>query len=32
MTGTPNMKAAVEFVRFLFTKPVKAQLAAAGVE
>ncbi|MGB9368572.1 MAG: substrate-binding domain-containing protein [Xanthobacteraceae bacterium] len=32
MTGTPNMKAAIEFVRFLFTKPVKAQLAAAGVE
>jgi len=32
MTGAPNMKAAVEFVRFLFTKPVKAQLAAAGVE
>jgi molybdate transport system substrate-binding protein len=32
MTGTPNMKAAVEFVRFLFTKPVKAQLAAAGAE
>jgi molybdate transport system substrate-binding protein len=32
MTGTPNMKAAVEFVRFLFTPAVKAQLAAAGVE
>jgi len=32
MTGAPNAKAAVEFVRFLFTKPVKAQLAAAGVE
>lgn len=32
MTGSPNAKAAVEFVRFLFTKPVKAQLAAAGVE
>jgi len=32
MTGAPNMKPAVEFVRFLFTKPVKAQLAAAGVE
>jgi len=32
LTGTPNMKAAVEFVRFLFTPPVKAQLAAAGVE
>ncbi len=31
-TGTPNAKAAIEFVRFLFTKPVKAQLAAAGVE
>lgn len=32
MTGAPNAKAAVEFVRFLFIKPVKAQLAAAGVE
>lgn len=32
MTGAPNAKAAVEFVRFLFSKPVKAQLAAAGVE
>jgi molybdate transport system substrate-binding protein len=32
MTGTPNMKAAVELVRFLFTPAVKAQLAAAGVE
>src|SRR3954471_6282318 len=32
MTGTPNMKAAVEFVRFLFTPAVKAQLAAAGVD
>ena len=32
MTGSPNAKAAVEFIRFLFTKPVKAQLAAAGVE
>jgi molybdate transport system substrate-binding protein len=32
MTGTPNMKAAVEFIRFLFTPTVKAQLAAAGVE
>jgi molybdate transport system substrate-binding protein len=32
MTGSPNMKAAVEFVRFLFTPAVKAQLAAAGVE
>src|SRR3954452_12314234 len=32
MTGAPNMKAAVEFVRFLFTPAVKAQLAAAGVE
>jgi molybdate transport system substrate-binding protein len=31
-TGTPKMKAAVEFVRFLFTPAVKAQLAAAGVE
>jgi molybdate transport system substrate-binding protein len=32
MTGAPNAKAAVEFVRFLFSKPMKAQLAAAGVE
>lgn len=32
MTGSPNVKAAVEFVRFLFTPAVKAQLAAAGVE
>jgi molybdate transport system substrate-binding protein len=32
MTAAPNAKAAVEFVRFLFSKPVKAQLAAAGVE
>jgi molybdate transport system substrate-binding protein len=32
MTGAPNMKAAVEFIRFLFTPAVKAQLAAAGVE
>src|SRR3954470_16725867 len=32
MTGAPNMKAAVEFVRFLFAPAVKAQLAAAGVE
>jgi molybdate transport system substrate-binding protein len=32
LTGTPNMKAAVEFIRFLFTPAVKAQLAAAGVE
>jgi molybdate transport system substrate-binding protein len=32
MTGAPNAKAAVEFIRFLFSKPVKAQLAAAGVE
>lgn len=32
LTGTPNMKAAVEFVRFLFTPAVKAQLAAAGAE
>jgi molybdate transport system substrate-binding protein len=31
-TGAPNMKAAIEFVRFLFSKPVKAHLAAAGVE
>jgi molybdate transport system substrate-binding protein len=32
MTGTPNRKAAVAFIRFLFTPAVKAQLAAAGVE
>jgi len=32
LTGTPNMKAAVEFVRFLFTPAAKAQLAMAGVE
>ena len=32
MAGAPNMKAAIEFVRFLFTPAVKAQLAAAGVE
>jgi molybdate transport system substrate-binding protein len=32
MTGAPNMKAAVEFIRFLFTPAVKAQLAAAGVD
>lgn len=32
MTGAPNMKAAVEFVRFLFSPGAKAQLAAAGVE
>ncbi len=32
MTGTPNMKPAVEFVRFLLTAAVKAQLAATGVE
>lgn len=32
MTGTPNMKTAVEFVRFLFSPGAKAQLAAAGVE
>jgi len=32
MTGAPNTKVAVEFARFLFTKPAKAQLAAAGVE
>jgi len=32
MTNAPNMKAAVEFVRFLFTPAVKAQLATAGVE
>jgi molybdate transport system substrate-binding protein len=32
LTGTPNMKAAVEFVRYLFTPAAKAQLAAAGVE
>lgn len=32
LTGTRNMKAAVEFVRYLFTPVAKAQLAAAGVE
>jgi molybdate transport system substrate-binding protein len=32
MKGTPKMKAAVEFVRFLYTPAAKAQLAAAGVE
>jgi molybdate transport system substrate-binding protein len=32
LTGTPNIKAAVEFVRYLFTPVAKAQLAAAGVE
>jgi molybdate transport system substrate-binding protein len=32
MTNAPNMKAAVEFIRFLFTPPAKAQLAAAGVD
>jgi len=32
LTGAPNMKAAVDFVRFLFTPAVKAQLAAAGVD
>ncbi len=32
MTGAPNMKAAVEFIRFLFSPAAKAQLAAAGVE
>jgi molybdate transport system substrate-binding protein len=32
MTGTPNMKAAVEFIKFLFTPAAKAQLAASGVE
>src|SRR4051812_42697447 len=32
LPGAPNMKAAIEFVRFLFTPAVKAQLAAAGVE
>lgn len=32
MTGTKNMKAAVEFIRFLFTPAVRAQLAAAGVD
>jgi molybdate transport system substrate-binding protein len=32
MIGSPNKKAAVEFIRFLFTPAVKAQLAAAGVE
>ena len=32
MTGTKNMKAVAEFIRFLFTPAVKAQLAAAGVD
>lgn len=32
LTAAPNMKAAVEFVRFLFTPAAKAQLAAAGVD
>jgi molybdate transport system substrate-binding protein len=32
MTGTPNAKAAAEFIRFLYTPAAKAQLAAAGVE
>jgi molybdate transport system substrate-binding protein len=32
MTGTPNMKIAIEFIRFLSTPAAKAQLAAAGVE
>lgn len=32
MTGSPNQKTAVAFIRFLFTPPVKAQLAAAGVD
>jgi molybdate transport system substrate-binding protein len=32
MTGTPNLKIAVDFIRFLATPTAKAQLAAAGVE
>jgi molybdate transport system substrate-binding protein len=32
ITGAPNTKAAVEFIRFLFTPAAKTQLAAAGVE
>jgi len=32
LKGAANMKAAVEFVRFLFTPAAKAQLAVAGVE
>jgi len=32
MTNAPNMKATVEFIRFIFTPPAKAQLAAAGVD
>ena len=32
MKGTPNMKAAVAFVRFLYTPAARAKLAAAGVE
>ena len=32
VSGAPNIKAAVEFIRFLFTPSVKAQLAAAGVD
>jgi molybdate transport system substrate-binding protein len=32
MTGTPNMKAAVEFIRFLSTPAAKSALAAAGVD
>jgi molybdate transport system substrate-binding protein len=32
MTGSPNRKIAIEFIRFLFTPAAKAQLAAAGVE
>ena len=32
MTGTPNLKIAVDFIRFLSSPAAKAQLAAAGVE
>jgi len=32
MRGTPNVKAAVAFVRFLYTPAARAQLAAAGVD
>jgi molybdate transport system substrate-binding protein len=32
MTGTKNLKAVVEFIRFLSTPAAKAQLAAAGAE
>jgi molybdate transport system substrate-binding protein len=32
MTGSPNMRASIEFVRFLFTPAAKAQLASAGID